>query len=247
MPKKCVDAAEFVRADNGEYYFLSVDRPVFALEDVDVIVAVFAKDRVDDDYRAWYVMDLTIEYSSAERNDVLDTEYDVDQSSPVLEFDDDLDSCRLNFSDDSYFNLKLTSTRVFNFGYSFEPNTIIADANPNAEMKFSPFMPSRICKAPDFEDLRPRDSISVRNWRERLADPAWRDKQQRIFRSFAQSAQVLCRVRRAAQNVFGRRASRRQYITVPAVSAQRCRSACHAPAKRAYQSPNGHSGLRTLA
>jgi hypothetical protein len=138
--RKCVDTAEFVRADNGEYYFLFRPAVLYSqLEDVDVIVAVFAKDRVDDDYRAWYEMDLTIEYSSAERNDVLDTEYDVDQNSPVLEFDDDLDSCRLNFSDDSYFNLKLTSTRVFNFGYSFEPNTIIADANPNAEMKFLSF------------------------------------------------------------------------------------------------------------
>jgi hypothetical protein len=139
--KKYVKTAQFVKGSGGKYYFLFCANNSYSyVEDVTVRVTVIAKDKRDSDYRSWYEMELDIGY---EFNNSVDTVYDspheVDPSMPILEFDEDLDACRLEFDDGSYYNLRLSRVRKFNFGYTEQENQAIVSTNPGAELKFLSF------------------------------------------------------------------------------------------------------------
>lgn len=139
--KKYVKTAQFVKGSNGAYYFLFCANNSYSYtEDVTVRVTVMAKDKEDSDYRSWYEMELDIGYEANSNIDtVYDSPYEVDPDMPILEFDEDLDDCRLEFEDGSYYNLRLAKVRKFNFGYTEQENQAVVTANPNAELKFLSF------------------------------------------------------------------------------------------------------------
>lgn len=139
--KKYVKTAQFVKGSNGNYYFLFCANNSYSYtEDVTVRVTVMAKDKKDTDYRSWYEMELDIGYEYNSNTDmVYSSPYEVDPEVPILEFDEDLSECRLEFEDGSYFNLRLSRVRKFNFGYTEQENQSIVNANPSAELKFLSF------------------------------------------------------------------------------------------------------------
>ena len=140
--RRRVDKAEFVKnEETGEYYFHFRAGTSFSYtENLDVHILVLAKDKENTDKRSWYEFDLTVGYSDGEVTEVIrDSQYDVDNNYPAIEFDEDLKQCRLDFEDGSYFTLRLSTSRKFNFGYSNIPNQFVVQANPDANLYFINF------------------------------------------------------------------------------------------------------------
>jgi hypothetical protein len=139
--KKYVDKAEFVKENDGYYYFhFRANTSYSYLEDVDVRIVVMAKFKTDSDTRSWYEMELEVGNSINSQEEFVDeSPYDVDEDSPIVEFDEDLNNCRLDFSDGSYYQARLAKVLKFNLGYTFVENVSITTANPGAKMKFLNF------------------------------------------------------------------------------------------------------------
>ncbi len=144
--KKLVEKAEFVKLNNQDkYYFHFRAKANYSYaDDAEVLIYVLARDNSRDkkrkDSRSWYEMDIEIGYYDKEASEeVDDTQYDVDSDAPIVEFDEDLDYCRLDFEDGSYYNLKLARVKRFNLGYNTTENSAITRAYPNATFKFLSF------------------------------------------------------------------------------------------------------------
>lgn len=144
--KKIVEKAEFVKLNNADkYYFHFRAKANYSYaDDADVRIMVLARDNSRDkkrrDSRSWYEMDLSIGYHDKETAQEIDSsQYDVDNDSPIVEFDEDLNACRLDFEDGSYYNIKLAKARKFNLGHNTTENTAITKAYPNATFKFLSF------------------------------------------------------------------------------------------------------------
>ncbi len=144
--KKIVEKAEFVKLNNGDkYYFHFRAKANYSYaDDADVLIYVLARDNSRDkkrkDSRSWYEMDLSIGYHDKEATEEIgSSQHDVDSDSPIVEFDEDLEACRLDFEDGSYYNLKLARVKKFNLGYNTTANTAITRAYPNATFKFLSF------------------------------------------------------------------------------------------------------------
>ena len=144
--KKIVEKAEFVKLNSSDkYYFHFRAKANYSYsDDAEVHITVMAKDKSRDknreDSRSWYEMDLEIGYYDKEATEEVDSsQYDVDPSAPIVEFDEDLTSCRLDFEDGSYYNLKLAKIKKFNLGYNTTENAAITKAYPNATFKFLSF------------------------------------------------------------------------------------------------------------
>lgn len=144
--KKIVEKAEFVKLnDEDKYYFHFRAKANYSYaDDAEVHITVMAKDNSRDkdreDSRSWYEMDIEIGYYDKEASEeVSTTQYDVDPDAPIVEFDEDLDYCRLDFEDGSYYNIKLARVKKFNLGYNTTENTAITSAYPNATFKFLSF------------------------------------------------------------------------------------------------------------
>ena len=144
--KKIVEKAEFVKLNNEDKYcfhFRAKANYSYA-DDAEVLIYVLARDNSRDkkrrDSRSWYEMDLSIGYHDKEvTQQIDDSQYDVDNDSPIVEFDEDLSSCRLDFEDGSYYNVKLAKARKFNLGHNTTENSAITRAYPNAAFKFLSF------------------------------------------------------------------------------------------------------------
>ena len=146
--RKIGEVAEFVKLDGGDkYYFHFRAKKTFnypADDEVTIDLTVLAKDKSrdkkrDDSY-SWYEFDLDIGY--ADKNDVKEVngnDYEVDNDRPIVEFDEDLDYCKLTFEDGSYYRANLDRVRKFNFGQSTDENLAIKSAYPNAKLKFVSF------------------------------------------------------------------------------------------------------------
>lgn len=142
--KSRVDVAEFEKGSDGKYYFKFRAKPTFSYtEDAPITVAVFAKDKQDSDYRGYCELNLSVGYSySNSPHQVGTTPWEVDRDSPMLEFDEDLRSIRLEFDEGSYYNFTLsTKARKFNFLYTDDPDAAIVNANQGARLKFLAFPP----------------------------------------------------------------------------------------------------------
>lgn len=144
--KKIVEKAEFVKLNNSDkYYFHFRAKANYSYaDDAEIHITVLARDNSRDkkreDSRSWYEMDISIGYYDKEATEeVSSSQYDVDPDSPVVEFDDELNSCRLDFEDGSYYNIKLAKIKKFNLGYNLTENTAITRAYPNATFKFISF------------------------------------------------------------------------------------------------------------
>ena len=144
--KRIVEKAEFIKLgseDKYYFHFRALANYSYA-DDAEVLITVLAKDKSRDskklDSRSWYQMELEIGYHDKEAvEEVSTSQYDVDASSPIVEFDEDLTSCRLDFEDGSYYNLRLAKSRKFNLGHTTTPNSAIVKAYPNAKLKFLTF------------------------------------------------------------------------------------------------------------
>ncbi|MFV0496747.1 MAG: hypothetical protein ACK5L0_01055 [Candidatus Fimivivens sp.] len=144
--KKIVEKAEFVKLNNSDkYYFHFRAKANYSYaDDAAVHITVLAKDNSRDkdreDSRSWYEMDIEIGYYDKEETELVDeSQYDVDSDAPIVEFDEELKSCRLDFEDGSYYNIKLARVKKFNLGYNTTENTAITRAYPNASFKFISF------------------------------------------------------------------------------------------------------------
>ncbi|WMJ85078.1 hypothetical protein ACS3UN_03885 [Oscillospiraceae bacterium LTW-04] len=144
--KKIVEKAEFVKLnDSDKYYFHFRAKANYSYaDDAEVHITVLAKDNSRDkdreDSRSWYEMDIEIGYYDKEVTEIVDSsQYDVDPDSPIVEFDEELKSCRLDFEDGSYYNIRLARVKKFNLGYNTTENTAITRAYPNASFKFISF------------------------------------------------------------------------------------------------------------
>ena len=141
--KRRVDAAEFVKNSDGSYYFkFKASNSYSYVNDTSVLVIITARDKRDSDYRGQFIMELEIGYAqnSGNPNRVDTSTYEVDPDSPILQFDEDLDSCRLDFEDGSYYHIRLTSrTSTFGFAYNNDVNPAIQGANPKAKLHFLSF------------------------------------------------------------------------------------------------------------
>lgn len=144
--KKIAEKAEFVKLGSAnKYYFHFRAIPNYSYtEDVEIRIKATARDKSRDskriDARSWYEMDLSIGYHDKQVvEEVGSSQYDVDSDSPIVEFDEDLTDCRLDFEDGSYYNLRLAKVRKFNLGHTTDANGAIAKAYPNAKLKFLTF------------------------------------------------------------------------------------------------------------
>ena len=146
IAKKIVEKAEFVKLNNAnKYYFHFRAKANYSYaDDAEVHITVLARDNSRDkkreDSRSWYEMDLSIGYHDKQTTqEIGSSQYDVDNDAPIVEFDDDLDVCRLDFEDGSYYNVRLAKIKKFNLGHNTTANTAITKAYPNATFKFLSF------------------------------------------------------------------------------------------------------------
>lgn len=144
--KKLVEKAEFVKLNNeNKYYFHFRAKANYSYaDDAEIFIYVLAQDNALDnkrkDSRSWYEMDLSVGYHDKESaQEVRSSQYDVDNDSPIVEFDEDLNACRLDFEDGSYYNLRLAKIKRFNLGHNTTENTAVTNAYPNASFKFLTF------------------------------------------------------------------------------------------------------------
>lgn len=144
--KKIVEKAEFVKLNNKDkYYFHFRAKANYSYtDDAEVHITVLARDNSRDkkreDSRSWYEMDISIGYYDKGVTQQIDSsQYDVENDSPIVEFDEDLNACRLDFEDGSYYNVRLAKARKFNLGHNTTENTAITKAYPNATFKFLSF------------------------------------------------------------------------------------------------------------
>ena len=141
--RRRVDAAEFVKNSDGSYYFKFRASNSFSyVFDTSVKIIITARDKRDSDYRGQFIMELDIGYAQNSGNPIrVDTStFEVDPDRPILQFDEDLDSCRLDFEDGSYYHIRLTSrTSTFGFAYNNDVNPAIQGANPKANLHFLSF------------------------------------------------------------------------------------------------------------
>jgi len=145
--KKIAEVAEFSKDEaQDKYYFHFRAKKSFDYPDDDatILITVLAKDKARDkdreDSRSWYQFELDIGY--ADKNDpktVSGDDYEVDNDTPIVEFDEDLDYCMLTFEDGSYYSAHLNRVREFNLGQSTDENKAITDGNPGAKFKFVSF------------------------------------------------------------------------------------------------------------
>ena len=142
--RKIVEVAEFVKLDNSDkYYFHFRAKGSYGYkkdDDAEVRVTVTAydksRDRNREDYKSWVDLELDIGYvNKTTVKDVTGSSYEVDNDYPVVEFDEDLDYCKLTFEDGSYYNAHLKKVREFNLGISTDVNGTAAAAYPNAKLK----------------------------------------------------------------------------------------------------------------
>jgi len=145
--KKIAEVAKFTKDENQDKYYFqfrakkSYDYPD---DDVTILITVLAKDKARDkdreDSRSWYQFELDIGY--ADKNDpklVTGSDYEVDNDQPIVEFDEDLDYCKLTFEDGSFYRVYFKKIREFNLGQSTDANKAIVDNYPNAKLKFVSF------------------------------------------------------------------------------------------------------------
>ena len=167
--KKIAEIAQFTKdVSQDKYYFHFRAKKSFDYPDDDatILITVLAKDKSRDrdreDSRSWYQFELDIGY--ADKNDpktVTGESYEVDNDTPIVEFDEDLDYCKLTFEDGSFYRVYLNKDREYNLGQSTDENKAIADGNPGAKLKFVSFYgiprfpEKRVLKvyAPGGEDL----------------------------------------------------------------------------------------------
>jgi len=146
--KKIAEEAGFVKLNGQDKYsFHFRAKQNFSYPDdgeVTIELLVMAKDKSRNndrsDSRSWVEFDLDIGY--ADKNDptvVDDSDYEVDNDEPIVEFDDEIDSCKLTFEDGSFFTAYFDRVRKFNLGQTFDANAAIAAANPGANLKFVAF------------------------------------------------------------------------------------------------------------
>lgn len=144
--RRMIDVAEFVKV-NGKYKFhLRPSAAVSYKDDATVALLVLAKDRSkassNSSSRSWYDFTVDIGYGYYDKENptiVTDSEYDVDNSEAILEFDEDLKSCRLNFEDGSYYTLRPSKSRKYNLTMSTDANAVVLTAHPTATFKFLSF------------------------------------------------------------------------------------------------------------
>lgn len=141
-----VEKADFIKNEaTGDYLFHFRAGMSFSYEDdIPVHILILAKDKENTDKRSWYDFDIDIGYSDGylnkESTSVVDeSQYDVDNNSPAIEFDKDLKQCRLDFEDGSYYTVRFSGNRKFNFGYTNLENQLIVQANPKAKLYFLSF------------------------------------------------------------------------------------------------------------
>lgn len=145
--KKIAEVAEFSKDEaQDKYYFhfrakKSYDYPD---DDVTILITVLAKDRSRDkdreDSRSWYQFELDIGYADKNASKlVTSSDYEVDNDTPIVEFDEDLDYCKLTFEDGSFYRVYFKKVREFNLGQSTDANKAIVDNNPGAKLKFVSF------------------------------------------------------------------------------------------------------------
>lgn len=148
--KKIAEKAEFVKLnaeDKYYFHFRASSSYSYSHDDATIKITVLARDKSRakdrDDSRSWYEFELDIGYADKETPyEVSDSQYDVEQDTPIVEFDEDLDYCRLDFEDGSYYNVKFSKKRKFNLGHSTDANQAIVLAYPNATLKFLSFYAS---------------------------------------------------------------------------------------------------------
>lgn len=147
--KKMVEKAEFVKlSSEDKYYFHFRAKGNYSYaDDAEIRIVVLAKDNSRDkkceDAYSKYEMDLEIGYYKFDKKDpevvVSTSQYDVDSDTPVVEFDEDLKTCRLDFEDGSYYNVRFAKSRRFNLGHTTTANNAIVSAYPSAKLKFISF------------------------------------------------------------------------------------------------------------
>lgn len=142
--KKYIKEAKFEKNNQGIYFFkVTASQSYSYVNDVGIKIVVVAKGKSNPDYRDWEEFDLDIGY--AQNNTVNEVyagtdEYDVDNSAPIVEFDTDVKTCRLNFEDESFYYASF-SNRVtkMNLLHTEDANAVVKSGNPSATLKFLSF------------------------------------------------------------------------------------------------------------
>ncbi len=146
--KKIAEEAGFVKLNGQDKYsFHFRAKQNYSYPDdgeVTIQILVMAKDKSRsndrEDSRSWVEFDLDIGYADKNNPTVVDdSEHEVDNDEPIVEFDDDLDSCKLTFEDGSLYTAYFDRVRKFNLGQSTDANSAIVAANPDAKLKFVAF------------------------------------------------------------------------------------------------------------
>lgn len=146
--KKIAEEAGFVKLngqDKYSFHFRAKQNYNYPSDDeVTIKITVVAKDKSRnndrEDSRSWVDFELEIGYDDKNNPKLVDdSDFEVDNDEPVVEFDDELDSCKLTFEDGSYFTAYFDRVRKFNLGQTFDANAAIVAANPNAKLKFIAF------------------------------------------------------------------------------------------------------------
>ena len=146
--KKIAEAAGFVKLggqDKYAFHFRAKQNFSYPSDDeVTIKILVTAKDKSRnndrDDSRSWVEFELDIGYADKNKTSLVDdSSYEVENDEPVIEFDEDLDSCKLTFEDGSYFTAYFDRVRKFNLGQTKDANAAIVAANPGAKLDFVAF------------------------------------------------------------------------------------------------------------
>lgn len=140
--KKYVSGVKLVRRGDGYYYFTFRGNPSYAYdESADIEVVITSTDKQDKEYVYTTTLNFSIGYGGIAY--VGDLDYDVDSDMPVIEFEDGIDFCTLNFDDVANYHVNLGSSskvkRYYNVAFTTEENEAIVEANPDANMTFLSF------------------------------------------------------------------------------------------------------------
>lgn len=140
--KKYVSGVKLVRRGDGYYYFTFRGNPAYAYdENADVEVVITSIDRQDKEYVYTTTLNFGIGYGGVAYID--QSSYDVDSSLPVIEIDDSINACTLNFDDVASYHVDLgpssKAKRYYNVAFTTEENEQIVEANPDANMTFVSF------------------------------------------------------------------------------------------------------------
>ncbi len=136
--KGYVQTCKIVEKSDGYAYLNFMAKPGFAYRTpVIVEIEVKAIDNKDEDNV--YTQTLQLDVGYGDETYVSTDTLEVDLKTPLVEFDEDLETCNISFGDLATFNVRLGKKKTYNLHYSSTVNTEVQNANPTANITFMNF------------------------------------------------------------------------------------------------------------